>query len=155
MWVKASACFRLCTGGPESTLEGGTPPHPHPTPPPRPVQEQLGSNKHSLRMDCILLETQGARHREAQQQGAALADRRRRCPERSGSSLESGSTVAAKKEEKKKKKKEKNYITVTAYFILSLFFFFKVLSWILHPGLRISDDIKYLRGFGCIMLQWE
>lgn len=35
------------------------------------------------------------------------------------------------------------------------FFFFKVLSWILHPGLRISDDIKYLRGFGCIMLQWE
>lgn len=51
----------------------------------------------SLRMGCILLVPQGALHHVVQQQGAAPADQRRRCPERSGSSLGSGWPVAVQK----------------------------------------------------------
>jgi len=51
----------------------------------------------SLRTGCILLVPQRALHLVVQQQGAAPADQRRRCPERSGSSLGSGWPVAVQK----------------------------------------------------------
>lgn len=63
-------------------------------------KKKKNTRGYSLRMGCTLLAPQQAQRYVVQQQGAAPADQRRRCPERSGSSPGSSWPVAEPKKEK-------------------------------------------------------